>query len=261
VSGRDSRGSLLAQGIGYLFTNILPLRVGEPARVIVLSGRCRLPLVQVAASALVERLLDVATVVGALVLILPWMSVPVLVVRAGTSFGVVVLMGLLGLWLLVRYRQVGERLLSSLLKRIPRPPAETILARRGERIEGLALLTRFQTAWRSVVWSACTWALSIGLYLCVLQAFRKDSTAVEATFMVVALSLARRCPPDRASSASVNSRDSRRSCSPSAASTTRARRWPPPWERIWSTTGSHHSWGPSGYGARANRSAASAGSC
>ncbi len=48
-----------AQGIGYLFTNILPLRLGEPARVIVLSGRCRLPLVQVAASAAtgnVERL-------------------------------------------------------------------------------------------------------------------------------------------------------------------------------------------------------------
>jgi uncharacterized membrane protein YbhN (UPF0104 family) len=48
-----------AQGIGYLFTNILPLRVSEPARVVILPGRCRLPLVQIAATAAagkVERL-------------------------------------------------------------------------------------------------------------------------------------------------------------------------------------------------------------
>lgn len=183
-----------AQGIGYLFTNILPFRVGEAARAIVLSGRSRLPIFQVAASILVERLLDVATVVAALILVLPWMQVPLIVVRAGTTFGILVLLGLVGLWLLVRFRQAGERLLTSLLNQIPRLPSSPLLARWREMIEGLAPLTRFPAVWRSVVWSGCTWALSIGVYWCVLQAFEEQSTVVEATFMVVALSLALTVP-------------------------------------------------------------------
>lgn len=39
-------------------------------------------------------------------------------------------------------------------------------------------------------WSVVTWALSIGMFWAVLYSFRADSTLVEATFMVVALSLA-----------------------------------------------------------------------
>src|SRR5919197_5666398 len=53
--------SLWAQGVGFLFTNIFPLRLGEPARVLVMSERCKLPVMQVGASAIVERLLDVGT--------------------------------------------------------------------------------------------------------------------------------------------------------------------------------------------------------
>src|SRR5579884_1856332 len=50
--------SLWAQGVGYLFTNVFPLRLGEPARIAVMSERCRLPFAQVAGTAVVERLLD-----------------------------------------------------------------------------------------------------------------------------------------------------------------------------------------------------------
>src|SRR6185437_1365483 len=83
--GREDRlaDSFWAQDIGYLFTNVFPLRLGEPARVLVMSERCKLPFFQVAGSAALERLLDVATVVVLLLLVLPLMQVPALVVRAG----------------------------------------------------------------------------------------------------------------------------------------------------------------------------------
>ena len=55
--------SFWAQGVGYLFTNVLPLRMGEPARVLIMAERCRLPVMQVATTAVVERLLDTATIV------------------------------------------------------------------------------------------------------------------------------------------------------------------------------------------------------
>ena len=55
-----------AQAIGFLGTNIFPLRAGEAARVLVASRRAHLPLVQVSASAVLERILDVATVLALL---------------------------------------------------------------------------------------------------------------------------------------------------------------------------------------------------
>jgi hypothetical protein len=68
--------SFWSQSIGYLFTNVFPLHLGEPARVFVMSSRCSMPIAQVAASALVERLLDVVVILVALLLVLPWMHVP-----------------------------------------------------------------------------------------------------------------------------------------------------------------------------------------
>ncbi len=37
------KDSFWAQGVGFLFTNVFPLRMGEPARVLLMSERCALP--------------------------------------------------------------------------------------------------------------------------------------------------------------------------------------------------------------------------
>ena len=86
-SGCQALDAFWAQGVGYLFTNVLPLRMGEPARVLVMAQRCRMPIMQVATTAVVERLLDTATIVLALIAVLPWMQVPVLVMRVGLACG------------------------------------------------------------------------------------------------------------------------------------------------------------------------------
>ena len=186
--------SFWAQGIGYLFTNVLPLRMGEPARVIVMSERCGLAVMQVAASAFVERLLDVATIVFVLILILPWMQVPDLVIRAGTSFGALVLLVIVILLFVVRFRDRSERLLKALCKRIPILPAEWIVVRWKELVQGLAPLTEWSVAMQAISWSMVAWAFSIGTFWCVLYSFDSSATAVEAAFMIVALSLALTVP-------------------------------------------------------------------
>jgi uncharacterized protein (TIRG00374 family) len=182
--------SFWAQGVGYLFTNVLPLRMGEPARVLVMAERCGLPVMQVAATAVVERLLDAATVVLALVAILPWMHVPALVRRVGMSCGaVLVLAGVLVL-VMVRCSQGSERLWRAIGARLPFLPVEGILARWHEIVRGLAPLTRWQQAVPAIIWSLVCWGLSIAIYWCVLRLFQADATWVEATFMVVALAFA-----------------------------------------------------------------------
>src|SRR5688572_24773111 len=96
--------SIWSQGIGYLFTNLFPLRLGEVARVLVMSEKCKMPVVQVAGTAIVERLLDVSTMIFALVMILPWMHVPSAIIRSGQIFGAFVLVGILVIVLLARFK-------------------------------------------------------------------------------------------------------------------------------------------------------------
>ncbi|MCL4559678.1 MAG: flippase-like domain-containing protein [Chloroflexi bacterium] len=178
------------ESIGFLFTNVLPLRMGEPARAVVVSEKAQIPLVQVAGSILVERVLDVATVVFGLALVLPFMDVPKLVSDAGLTFGAIVLVALVMLWFIVRFRQQSERLLQFVLKRFTFLPGQAIQARWGELVDGLAPLTHWRSGLLAVFWSLVSWVFSISIYWFVLRAYQPNPTAVEAIFIVVALALA-----------------------------------------------------------------------
>ena len=179
-----------AHGIGFLFTNVFPLRMGEPARALALSGRTGIPLVRVAATVVVERILDVASVLVALVLILPYMNVPPLVSRAGTVFGVIVAVALVGLWLIVRFREPASAVVTALLQRLRFLPQERVLGWWHEGVEGMAALTRPAVALQAVLWSIASWVLSIAVYWLVLRSIQPQVSVVEPTFMVVALALA-----------------------------------------------------------------------
>jgi uncharacterized protein (TIRG00374 family) len=164
--------------------------MGEPARVIIMAERCKLPIIQVAASAVVERVLDVVTIVLALIFVLPLMNVPTLVMRTGMTFGFLSFIAIVVSLLAVRFRSASERLLQYLLKAVPALPTEAIVGRWRELIVGLAPLARSQVALQGAVWSLASWAFSIGMYWCVLRSFQPDGSIVEAVFMVVALSFA-----------------------------------------------------------------------
>lgn len=182
--------SFWAQSIGYLFTNIFPLRLGEPARVVIMAARCGIPLMSVAASAVLERLLDVAAIVLALALVLPLMSVPVLVVRAGTVFGVLTIAGFVACFLAVRFSHTTERVLRYLCRFTPFLPAEKVISRWRELMIGFAPVTRWDTALQSVLLSIICWGFSIAMYWSVIQSFQPAGTFVESAFLTIALSLA-----------------------------------------------------------------------
>jgi uncharacterized protein (TIRG00374 family) len=190
--GQEARllDAFWAQGIGYLFTNVLPLRMGEPARVLVMAERCRMPVMQVAATAVVERLLDAATIVLALIVVLPWMQVPVLVMRVGLTCGVALLLAFVLLLCAVRFHHTGERLWRALCAWLPRLPVEAVVACWHEIVSGLLPFTHWQKALPACGWSLACWLLSIAVFWCAIRALHADGTLLEATFMVVALSFA-----------------------------------------------------------------------
>src|SRR5437870_346979 len=60
-----------AYSVGFLVNNVLPLRLGEAARVAVLAVRRGLPVVEVGAAAALERVLDLVAVLAILAGVLP----------------------------------------------------------------------------------------------------------------------------------------------------------------------------------------------
>lgn len=183
-----------AQSVGYLFINVLPLRVGELARVAVISDQCGIPFVHVGASAIVERIIDVATVLLVLVLILPSMHVPLEVINVGRTFGVLVLAALVFLILIVRMRTISLRLFRSIAKKFTFLHLNALFPRWEELLDGFEPITQIWIALQAVFWSAISWICSIGLYWIVLRAFHPQAELFEAAFMVVALSLALTVP-------------------------------------------------------------------
>lgn len=182
--------SFWAQAIGFLFTNILPFRAGEPARALVMAERCKVPVVQVAASVVVERLLDVVAVLAILVMVLPWMRVPSMVLQAGQIFGATILLMVIVLVLLVKFSSFAEGLLQYVCDGVGFLPGEKIITGWRQLICGLAPLTRWRVAVRSVVWSAVVWGLTVVLYWFILRAFESSASFTEAAFLQVALAFA-----------------------------------------------------------------------
>jgi uncharacterized protein (TIRG00374 family) len=182
--------SFWAQSIGYLFTNILPLRMGEPARILVMAEKCNLPVMFVTGTAVVERLLDVATILLALTLILPWMQVTTAVLNAGLSVGLLIFLGLSIIVLLARYKQEAHRFIECMLKYLSFLPKTTLLRLWDDLIQSITILLDWRLAVKAIGLSLVCWLLSIMVYWCVIRAFQVDGLVIEAVFMVVALSLA-----------------------------------------------------------------------
>jgi uncharacterized protein (TIRG00374 family) len=182
--------SFWIQGIGYLFTNIFPFRMGEPARILLMAERCRLRIAQVTASAVIERLVDLSTILALLLLILPWMDVPELVVRTGIIFAILVAFAMAGLLWITRPGRHGGTIIRWIEKKFPAFPTAGLRSRYEELLLGLQALKSYGLALRTLFWSLLSWGFSISMYFCVLRSFQADATPLEAVFLVVALSLA-----------------------------------------------------------------------
>ena len=183
-----------AESIGYLVNNILPLRIGEVARVLVVAERGEMPVAQVAASAILERVIDFAIVLGALAVILPRMDVPPQVVTAAWPLLLIVAGSLLAaIWIALSRRQ-ADRLVNAVLMRVKVRSREGLLRRWGELADGLAGLSDPGRAVRAAFWSIAAWGFSLGIYICVLRSIQPQASWIEAAFMVVALTFSLSVP-------------------------------------------------------------------
>ncbi len=178
-----------SQNIGYLFNNIFPLRVGELARVIVMSKGCGIPIVRVATSVILERMLDVITVLIGLLLVLSRMTIPDQFSLLTRSFVWLVFLTLILFILFVRYRHPVDRFFRRLILRFPSRFRGRILDLWKQVINGIRQFSSAKYTLRLSAWFLISWLFSVALYWCTMRAFVFNPTLLEAVFSVSVLAL------------------------------------------------------------------------
>jgi len=143
--------------IGYLFNNVLPAKAGEVVRAFLVGRVAEGGIGQAASTLVVERLLDVLTVVVLLLVLLPFVSLPVWVSRAGVTFGVVSVAATIALVVLARYGERGLDWLWRIVRRIPLVGRPAVRGFLGDVLAGFAVLTDGRVFLRVVFWSGLIW--------------------------------------------------------------------------------------------------------
>lgn len=173
---------------GILLNNLLPFRLGEIGRALLLGKKAKLDFWQVLSSILVERSLDLGFAGGLFLSTLPFVVGASWAREAVFGSVLLVVIGLSGLFWLTRHQAFIMRFLAGLRGR-------WVLFERidPERIEafflGLAVLKDGKRFLQSVVWIALDWGIALAQYIVLLSAFFPQARLLWASFALGAAAL------------------------------------------------------------------------
>ncbi len=167
---------------GYLLNNLLPFRLGEIGRGFLLSRTANISFLRVMSSIVIERVFDLALVVGILLISLPFVvgasdwAAPTAMTMAVIILGVLVF-----LHIIARNRARSLGWFAKLQARIP--VLKKISVRQLDTLfEGLSALTDLRRFLLVFFLLALTWTLIIFHYYLVLLAFVPEARFVWAAF-------------------------------------------------------------------------------
>jgi uncharacterized protein (TIRG00374 family) len=166
---------------GYLMNNFLPFRLGEIGRAFLISRKTKLPFMEVVPTIVIERVLDLLFSAGIFILAVPFVlgvssAERIVIIVAG-----VLVVGLIGLFFLVRNRSWAERNFEKISFHWP------IIQKNGGSLltsffEGLGALSSPQLFIRFLFWMSLAWMLGIIQYFLLLRAFFDQATLPWAMF-------------------------------------------------------------------------------
>ena len=182
---RPPAGQLFGiQMVGYTVTAALPLRLGDVARVYLVGQMDGISKVRVAATVIIERVLDVSTIIIILAVLIPFVPVPN-EARIAMTVGIVAISAI-GLSIGLSWTR-RDALLVLLTRRTNASSGRvwaqiTQLSR--SAIDGFGVLGSFRAASVAIGYSVVTW-LAEGIALwAMLRAFGLPSTPTAALFLL-----------------------------------------------------------------------------
>jgi uncharacterized protein (TIRG00374 family) len=178
--------------IAYLVNGVVPLRIGELARIWLASrpspqGDNGVPVLKSASTIIVERLLDLLTVVVliAIGLLVAGDQVPDSLRATGGVMGLIAVSGFLTLVMLSRQRQLAHRLLNFVTSRVKVLGRLNLSRWLDDFLDGLLPLAHFGSLINALLWTSISWLLSfISGYMLMLIFY--DQGDVVATLLYIA---------------------------------------------------------------------------
>lgn len=178
-----------AQAIGFLATNVLPIRAGEAARVLVVSQQSGTEPGRVGASIVLERMLDIMAVLVLLACLLQFIEVPVVVRGGGLILGGAFAAGALCVLGLTFLGEPATRAVARCTRPLPARVREVVNAQWVEFVAGLRSFRGLGAMTSAAAWSVFAWVVGILSTWAVLEAVVPASSAIEASFFVAAVAL------------------------------------------------------------------------
>jgi hypothetical protein len=181
--------ALAVTNIGYLISNVLPFRLGDPARAVAIGLRGHVRVSAALSTVVVERVLDMLAVVTLLAVTLPAVGEAGWTRRAGLLGGSVAVAAMAVFVTLALRPEWGRAVVRWMLARLPGLDGEQWLTTVDGLLEGLDALRSLRQVAGLLIWSGVTWALTVGYYWALLGAFLPEASLVEASFLTCATGL------------------------------------------------------------------------
>jgi len=182
------RDSFLALNQGYLLNNILPFRLGEFGRALLLSEKSGLSFWRVLSTIIVERIFDLAFAALLIVFVLRFVIDAAWAQSASSIALIFVALGFFVLFSLARFPILFINILKRISNRWPKAQ-EWILTKLDSFLDGLASLRNIGRFSRVSFWMALTWFFNLAWYYILLRAFFPVSNWLWAIMAVGAGSL------------------------------------------------------------------------
>ncbi|MBZ0277523.1 MAG: flippase-like domain-containing protein [Anaerolineae bacterium] len=179
--------------VAYLVNNILPLRIGEVARIyLAAQADPPVPVMKSASTIVLERLLDLLAVVLLLAFALTAGTLPQEIQAAGLASGAMALGGFLFLVFLAGHQTLAESIVNALVTRLPLLDRLNPRQRLGEILDGLTPLTKLPTLFKVFGWTAISWGFSLAAgYILMFAFYPQGNWAATALYIAtVAFSIA-----------------------------------------------------------------------
>lgn len=177
--------------IAYLVNGVLPLRIGEVARMFLASrGDPGVPVPRTAGTILIERLLDLLAVVVMILLALTVAPIPSRLQDAGAIAALSVIVGFVVLLMLARQRSLLHRLTRWLIERWPLLRRVNLDQWVDDFLDGLLPLTNPRAFVEVMTWNVIGWVFSVMAGYTLMFAFFAEGQLAATMLYIAAVALA-----------------------------------------------------------------------
>ena len=172
--------ALSATAVGFAAGVVLPLRLGELARPLLLDRRTGIGFAPALSSILVERLLDVAFVALCFFALSLAHPLPPAVQVGAQALGIGAAAGLAALVVAQRHRAIANRWVRAVCRRLPDRVAGPLARAAGGLLDGCRALGDGRTLLRVLGLSLLLWLVTAGVYLCAIYALAIPAPPIPA---------------------------------------------------------------------------------